>query len=129
MRRENADYMSKKISKIKEIKIPSPLKNYFHIYQMYSIEIKDGRKIRDDLAKYLNRNGIMTKVYFEPVHQTHFYKNKLGYNDELPITEEISSRVLTLPMYPSLQQKDMDYITEKINLFFSEHNVGGGSNE
>jgi len=129
MRRENADYMSEKLSEINEIKIPSPPKDYFHIYQMYSIEIKDGRETRDVLAKYLNNKGIMTKIYFEPVHQTYFYKNKLGYNNKLPITEEISSRILTLPMYPSLQQKEMDYIAKSINLFFSEHDTDGNSNE
>jgi perosamine synthetase len=129
MRRGNAEYISKKLSKINEIKIPSHPKDYFHIYQMYSIEIKDSRETRDDLAKYLNMNEIMTKIYFDPVHQSHFYKNKLGYNDKLPITEKMSSRLLTLPMYPSLQQKEMDYIAKNINLFFSEQDTGGNSNE
>ena len=129
MRRENADYMSEKLSKIKEIKIPSPPKDYFHIYQMYSIEIKGGNETRDELAKYLNRNGIMTKIYFEPIHQSHFYKNTLRYKHKLPITEKMSSRILTLPMYPALQQKEMNYITKNIDLFFSEHDVGGDSNE
>ncbi|RLF40832.1 MAG: DegT/DnrJ/EryC1/StrS family aminotransferase [Thermoplasmata archaeon] len=129
MRRENADYMNRNLFKIKAIKIPSPPKDYFHIYQMYSIEIKNGKERRDDLAKYLNKRGIMTKIYFDPIHHSHFYKDKLGYNDKLPITEKTSSTILTLPMYPSLQQKEMDYITKNLSLFFSEHDAGGEINE
>jgi perosamine synthetase len=116
--------MSEKLSEIKGIRIPVPPDDYFHIYQMYSIVIKEGRETRDALAKYLNKNGIMTKIYFEPIHQSHFYKNELGYNDKLPVTEELSSEVLTLPMYPSLQQKEMDFITKCMGVFFSEPERG-----
>jgi perosamine synthetase len=38
----------------------------------------------------------------------------------LPVTEEISRQVLTLPMYPSLTIEEMDYIAEEIKAFFSE---------
>lgn len=116
MRRKNAEYLTKKLSAIKEVIPPSSPKGYFHVYQMYTIRVKDGR--RDSLSKYLSPKGIMTKVFFYPVHLTHFYKKKLGYKTGLPVTEELSKQVLTLPMYPTLTKKEMDYIAEKINTFF-----------
>lgn len=120
MRRNNAEYMSEKLSGIRNILPPKPLYDYyFHVYQMYTVRVKGGERTRDNLAKYLAEKGIMTKVYFYPVHLTHFYKNELNYDCKLPVTEEISRQVLTLPMYPSLTMEEMDYVVEEAKTFFS----------
>jgi len=116
LRRENAEYLTKKLTKIDEVIPPSPPEDYFHVYQMYTIRVKDGR--RDALSEYLAERGIMTKVFFHPVHLTSFYRKKLGYRVKLPVTEEVSKQVLTLPMYPTLSRREMDYIAQKINNFF-----------
>jgi dTDP-4-amino-4,6-dideoxygalactose transaminase len=118
LRRQKVAYLTKKLRDLKEILLPIPPKNYFHLYQMYTIRIKDGMKIRDALKNYLNRKGIMAKVYYYPVHLTYFYKKKLKYKLSLPITEKISEQVLTLPMYPTLTKKEMDYIVKEIKNFY-----------
>ena len=116
MRRERAEYLTEKLSKIKEITLPTSLPDYFHVYQMYAIRINEN--LRNDLMKYLSDKGIMTKVYFPPIHLTHFYRTKFGYKGgEFPITEEISDHVLSLPIYPTLTEKEIDHIIEKINKF------------
>ena len=116
IRRERAEYLRKKLSKNKEITLPSPPPDYFHVYQMYAMRINEN--LRDDLMKYLSEKGIMTKVYFPPIHLTHFYRNEFGYKGgELPITEKISNQVLSLPMYPTLMEKEINYIAEEIDNF------------
>jgi len=120
MRRERAEYMNKKLSKVKNLLPPKPvLAHYFHVYQMYTIKVLKGRKIRDDLASFLAEKGIMTKIYFSPVHLTHFYKKELRYKSKLPVTEEMSKQVLTLPLHPLLTTREMDYITDEVKSFFS----------
>jgi len=122
MRRENADYLTKKLLGIKNIILPNSLKDYFNVYQMYTIRVKEGNKMRDMLKKYLYEKGIMTKVYFYSVHLTSFYRKKFGCkNGDLPITEKISDQVLTLPMYPNLTKKEMDYIAQEIKIFFRKY--------
>ncbi len=118
LRRRNAERMSARLSGINEIEIPRPPDNFFHIYQMYTIEVKDGQQKRDALSAYLTQKGIMTKVYFPSVHFTHFYKNELGYNCQLPVTERLAEQVLTLPMYPTLTEGEIDYITDEVRAFF-----------
>jgi len=120
MRRRNAEQMNRRLSKIKNILPPKPPSDYYHIYQMYTVRVKEGKKTRDNLAKHLADMEIATKVYFYPVHLTHFYKNELGYNCKLPATEEISEQVLTLPVYPSLTTKEIDYIVEETGTFLSK---------
>ena len=120
MRRDNAAYMSKKLSKIGSVTIPNPSKDFFHVYQMYTIRV--GR--REDLMRYLIENGIMTKVYFPPVHRTKYYMAALGYKNRLKVTEEVSKEVLTLPMYPALTRNEINYITDKIDVFIKGDNNG-----
>jgi perosamine synthetase len=119
MRRGNAKMLSAKLSRISEIEIPRAPDNFFHVYQMYTIRVNEGKEKRDALSAYLAKQGIMTKVYFHPVHQTHFYKNKLGYKCDLPITENLSQQVLTLPLYPTLTEHEIDFVADQVATFFS----------
>lgn len=119
MRRKNAQYLTERLKAIDEIIVPVPPNDYFHVYQMYTIRIKRGKEVRDNLIKHLSEKGIMTKVYFYPIHLTRFYKKEFGYKGgELPITEKISDEVLTLPLYPTLTKEEVDYIFETISNFF-----------
>jgi len=118
MRRKIAELVSQKLSRIEEVEIPEPPEGFSHVYQMYTIRVRHG--LRDELMKHLARKGIMTKVHFSPVHQTHFYRNELKYNCELPITEDISQQVLTLPMYPTLTGEEIDRITDEVANFLGK---------
>jgi dTDP-4-amino-4,6-dideoxygalactose transaminase len=115
MRRKNAAYLSQRLSNIDGLKVPNPPPGYFHVYQMYTIEVNGERNRRDDIKNHLADKGIMTKVYFFPVHLTQFYRESFGFQTgELPATEELSERVLTLPMYASMTVDEMNYVISSI---------------
>ena len=114
LRRNHATYLSEQINKkTKVVTTPTPYKDFLHLFQMYTIEVKQ----RDALMDYLSTQGIMSKVYFTPVHTSHYYKDVLKYKQDLPKTEAIAKKVLTLPMYPDLSKEDMDYMASKIGAF------------
>ena len=118
MRRKNAAYMSKNLSDVSGIEAPNPPEGVFHVYQMYTVRVKGGEKARDGLRDHLAEKGVMTKVYFSPVHLTHFYREEFGFKGgELPVTEELSNMVLSLPMYASLTKDEMDYVTDSVRDF------------
>lgn len=118
MRRSNADYMNQKLRHIEGVEIPSVPRGFRHVYQMYTVRLKGGSDLRDRLMKHLASKGIMSKVYFEPVHLSQFYRQKFGYRGgELPVTEKAASEALTLPMYPQLTNEEMDYIAEQIAIY------------
>ena len=122
MRQINSSYMIKKLSGLDEISLPIIPKNYIHIFQMFTIKINGPKSTREELKKYLNKNGIMAKVYFNPIHLAHFYEKDLEYEKgSLPTTEKISECVLTLPMYPELTKREMDYIVFNINNFYGKN--------
>jgi len=118
MRRHNAETLSAKLHQIAEVKVPHSPEHFFHVYQMYTIRVKGGQEERDALSAYLAQAGIMTRVYFSPVHFTSFYKDDLAYDCKLPITERLAQQVLTLPMYPDLSEDDVNYIADSIAAFY-----------
>jgi perosamine synthetase len=117
MRRRNAARLTEALERVKSIILPKPPEGYYHIYQMYTVRMKEGREARDKLASHLGERGISAKVYFYPIHLTHFYKNVLKYRCKLPVTEKVSQQVLSLPIYPSVTTKEIDYVTEEIRSF------------
>ena len=118
-RREIANYYNKKLDNINGLKCPVVPENSFHVYQLYSILLEE-RKKRDLLQQYLYDNGISSKVYFTPAHKSPFYEKELGYSTKLKITEDVSERILTIPLHLLLKKEEMDYVIEKIFNFFNK---------
>jgi len=118
LRREKAEYMTRGLSKTKGILTPKPLSKLRHVYQMYTIRVKDGAKTRDALQNHLSKKGITTKVYFPPAHLTEFYRTKFRFKGgELPVTESMANQVLTLPIYPTMTTDEMDYVITSVKEF------------
>jgi len=117
LRQENAEYLSKYLSKISGITVPSIPKGSEHIHQLFSIRLKD-KITRDSLHQFLTKKQIFSKVYFNPIHLTTFYKKKFnGKEGMLPITEKIANTILTLPLYPNMTMEEKKYLTESISEF------------
>lgn len=118
MRRAVAKQFDKTFSQY-DIRIPLNNKQLYNIYQMYPILLAN-KNMRDALKNHLNAAGIQSKIYFDPVHQTHFYKNVLGVKARLNNTEEISGRILNIPIYPGMTNKDINYICGSIDSFMGQ---------
>ena len=120
MRRRNAKYLNKELEKYKELILPTEPYNYFAVYQMYTVRVKEGIKKRNLLVDFLSKKGISTKIYFNPVHKYTVFKKLKYFSINLPTTEKISSQVLTLPMYPSMEEEELNYIVTSIIEFFKK---------
>jgi perosamine synthetase len=112
----SASYLNQKLSEFKDIEVPKPYLNSNHFYQMYTIKLKN-KENRDKLQKHLTENKIMSRIYYSPIHLTKFYQKKKCKKGELPKTEEISNRILTLPMYPGIPKEELDLIINSIKEF------------
>jgi len=119
MRQKNANFLSTNMKKFPEITFPPELKNIRHVFQLYSIMLPNLHR-RNELMNFLTQKGIMTKVYFEPVHKSKFYKKIKFKQSNLNNTEEISNRILSLPLYPDLSQTELQLIINSLNDFFKK---------
>jgi dTDP-4-amino-4,6-dideoxygalactose transaminase len=118
MRREKAQFITKKLASLKEVRLPQEAREQHHVYQMYTIQLEN-KKIRNGLQQQLNKSGIMTKVYFEPLHLKTYYKQRFKYTKGcLPKTEKVAEKVLSLPIFPTLTSAEMEYMTDVIQKYF-----------
>ena len=118
LRRKCGKYYDENLSKVPNIQIIPEIEGNRDVYQLYSIFLNKSKK-RSDLQNYLLKNNIFTKIYFFPIHLKTFYKEKYGYKPgSLPITEEISNKILALPFSLNFKEKDQGSIIEKILEFF-----------
>ncbi|MCM8819627.1 MAG: DegT/DnrJ/EryC1/StrS family aminotransferase [Candidatus Omnitrophica bacterium] len=115
-RKSIADRYNKALSLIKNITIPKQPEDCQHAYHLYTIKIK--KNLRNKLLSFLNQNGIQARVYY-PVG-LHKMKAFRGAKliEELKITEEITSSVISLPIHPFLKIEEVDYIIKTIESFF-----------
>ena len=91
-----------------------PSEEYGHIYHVFVVRCKR----RDELEKYLQDCGIHTvKHYPIPMHMQPCYE-ELGIKEgELPIAEEISNTVLSIPMYYGMKDEEVSYVIDMLNNF------------
>ena len=110
-RREVAKYYLNNIVN-KKIELPKVITEDQHVWHLFVIKVND----RDELKSYLNDHGIQTLIHYPiPPHKQFSYKH-LG-KQKLAITERLHDEVLSLPINSILNEKELSYIVEKINLF------------
>jgi len=97
------------------VKVPKENNYEVPIYHRYMIRYSG----RDDLQKFLDDNGIETKVnYPVPLHLQPAAAS-LGYKKgDFPVTEKMAATILSLPIYPELEDDQIYYVIEKIHQFF-----------
>lgn len=95
--------------------LPLPTdQDYEHIYHVFVVRYPE----RDELEKFLSDCGIGTvKHYPIPIHRQGAYEDLQIPEGALPIAEEISRTVLSLPMYYGMTEEQVSYVIEKINAF------------
>ncbi|MCK4353175.1 DegT/DnrJ/EryC1/StrS family aminotransferase [candidate division WOR-3 bacterium] len=112
-RREIAELYSSLI-KNPAIMTPNEAPYAKHVYHLYVVR----SKTRSKLKNYLKSQGIETIIHYPlPVHLQDAYQG-LGYKvGSLPVSERIANEVLSLPLYPELSDKEIDYIIKCINSY------------
>ena len=122
LRRKHAAYLSQKLKNIREIDLPLEMPQTKHVYQMYTIRIKKGN--RNALVRKLKQKGIEVSVHFDPPAHLHpYYKKNYPIKKEgLPVTEKLSRSIITLPMHPQINKKELDYIALNIKKVLEKNN-------
>ena len=109
-RQKNASVLSDGLRDLDYITTPVVREGCEHVYHQYTVRTEN----RDTLADYLKDNGVGCGIYYPiPIHQQPLYRD-LSYTDDLPETEKAAGEVLSLPVHPALDEKDIEYIITTI---------------
>src|SRR3989338_5333953 len=111
LRKKNSEYLLKKLNKLStKIILPQISQNTDPNWHIFAIRVP--RLMRDNVIKELRNYGIEASFHYLPLHQSQMGK-KLGYKrKDLPVSEEVASTIIRLPMHPKLKKSEIDYIAE-----------------
>lgn len=97
------------------ITVPFDPENLFSVYHNFVILTEK----RDALAHYLKENGVDTRVHYPiPLHLQPAAKNLNYKMGDFPVAEKLMKQMLSLPIYPELVDKEIDYVISNIKDFF-----------
>jgi dTDP-4-amino-4,6-dideoxygalactose transaminase len=114
-RNQKAENYNKAFNSVEQLQIPSKLYNSTHVFHQYTLKVQNGK--RDDFMKYLEQNGIETRVYYPiPVHNQKAF-NKYS-TTSLVNTEELATSCLSLPICAEIEKTSQDFIIDTIKYFF-----------
>lgn len=95
--------------------LPAEMPGNRHIYHLYVIQLDQ----REAFMDYLVRHGVQCGIHYPiPIHLQAAYRD-LGYKvGDLPVTERLAPRLVSLPMFPEMTPEQVDYTCAQIRAFF-----------
>ena len=114
-RREKAALYADLLEKVAGVTAPREAPRSRHVFNYYTIRVKGKR---DGLQKHLSARGIDTAIYYPvSLHLQEVYR-QLGYRaGDMPESEKAQDEVLSLPLYPELEDGSIRAIVDIISQF------------
>ncbi len=96
------------------VQTPVTPSDFEHVYHLYVIQTDN----RDQMQSYLLDRGIGTLIHYPiPAHRQKAYQYLDYAENSLPTTERVTKRILSLPLFPELEDGQIDYVIETIREF------------
>jgi dTDP-4-amino-4,6-dideoxygalactose transaminase len=115
-RRKNAaqyNELLKPVADKGKIDLPAEDARCFHVYHQYTIRVP--HKKRDALRDFLKQKQIGSGVYYPaPLHSLPTF----GLRAKTPVTKQLCSEVLSLPIHPALSEGDVQTVAAAVKEFF-----------
>ncbi|HVN54609.1 MAG TPA: DegT/DnrJ/EryC1/StrS aminotransferase family protein [Anaerolineaceae bacterium] len=97
---------------VPEIEIPFEQYPFSPAYHLLPILLPAGVN-RFAFMEGMKAQGIQTSIHYPPIHQFNYYRNRFPVEQtELPVTESVGSREVTLPLYADLDPASVCWIVE-----------------
>ena len=93
---------------------PSIPKNVTSSFHLYPVQVKES-STRKDLYDYLHSRNVYAQVHYIPVHMHPFFQARGFTIGQFPNAELFYSKSLSLPMFPSLTDKELGYVIKTVN--------------
>jgi dTDP-4-amino-4,6-dideoxygalactose transaminase len=113
-RKANAAAYDRLLARVPQVTTPVAREHNGHCYHQYSI-LSDRR---DDLRAFLSDAQIGSGIYYPlPLHLQPCF-SYLGYQEgDLPISEDVAKRILSLPIHPMLTESDIERVARRVSEF------------
>lgn len=118
-RRKVADYYDKAFIDIPQLITPYRSDRSSHVFHQYTLKLEGGVD-RDRMIEFLNDKGIPSMVYYPiPAHKQKMFASFGLEDQDLPITNELTTKVISLPIHTEMEEDQLEYICSQIKTFFN----------
>ena len=115
-RRKAADFYDKAFSGHAKIEVPFRDNNNKHVFHQYTLIINDAN--RDELSQFLTEQGVPNMIYYPvPAHRQKMFDAFGGSDFNLPTTDWLTERVISLPIHTELDEEQQQFICDKVLSF------------
>ncbi len=84
-----------------------------HAYHLFVLEVEN----RKELYDFLRSCGIFAQIHYIPVHLMPYYQKQGWKEGDLPMAERYYSRCISIPMFPSMNEEEINHVISTIKLF------------
>lgn len=121
-RRGIYDYYRKALGSLAEeglLRLPAPCAPEESNFHLFYILLRN-EATRTALMEHLNRQGINAVFHYVPLHSSPMGRLHGSTFRDLPVTDDISGRLLRLPLYYDITEAEQERVVEQIGVFFRE---------
>lgn len=113
LRQRNAQHYGTLLAQSDNLILPYVANYASHVFHLYVVRIKN----RDEVHQSLTARGISCGIHYpKPIHLQKAYANLGMGRGTLPVTEVCADEILSLPMFPELNELQVQYVSQELNL-------------
>jgi len=114
-RRRAARIYDEQLADIEEVVVPNEDDANRHVYHLYVVQVPD----REHLCDYLEENGVDTGIHYPtPAHKHPAIVDRVG-ETTVKFAEQLSERIVSLPIHPRITEAEVDYVCELIQEYYA----------
>jgi len=115
-RREIILTYREKLKNLQFIEIPFLAAPEGSAHHLFPVLLQDGVR-RADFMATLAGQGIQTSIHYPPIHRFSSYLSLLPLDHRLPVTEDVCSREVTLPLFPHMSEDQLWRVVQAVKNF------------
>lgn len=93
--------------------VPAQCEQPYHVFYL----LLPNLDARTRLIEHLKSRGILAVFHYLPLHLSEMGRRLGGEPGQCPVTEDVSDRLLRLPLFPGLTDSDLDEVVEGVRSF------------
>ena len=110
-RREIAALYTDLLVDAPQIEVPEVPPGMEHAWHLYTVLLRGVP--RDEFFRFMRSRGVGVNLHYIPVYRFSYYRDAMPKDPSLfPVTEEVYSRIISLPLHPSMTDEEVHYVAE-----------------
>ena len=119
-RRAVADAYDAGFAGIPQITTPFRAANSYHVYHQYTLQLNGVD--RNAMQQYLQEQKVPAMIYYPvPAHQQKMFASFGGASFNLPVTDSLTSKVISLPIHTEMDADQLQHIIHSVKSFINKH--------